>query len=119
METSERVEKLPKWVQEHIRKLKNERDQAVQQLEKIEAQQQETKVWTDELVNDGKTSIRRRYFNADQLTIKNGGVMLTISGLYDEKEGIRLSWRPADKGHKVGNIFFIPKAYQQAQLLAP
>jgi len=125
MPTKEQIAKLPKWAQAHISELESDKAVLVSQLEKMEADQPATKIWTDDMVCDGVESrgpsLRRRYFKADRLTICHAGVKLEIHGLYDGG-AISLSWRPAgprDSMYCTGDIFFIPISYQQAKLVCP
>lgn len=118
--TPEQIAKQPKYVRDYIFSLERERANAVREMRRLEAAQEPTKVWTEDFENYGESkgcAIVRRYFACDRLEIESGGVRLSVGGLWND-EGIQLSWRPDGPGHPLGDVLFIPTAYQQAKLVA-
>lgn len=118
--TEHQIDKLPKWAQQQIRQLTQERDSAVSALFRYEDAQTPSKVWTEDIHHLlGRTTFVKNYFQCDGLTIEQAGVRLKVRGLWDEKTPISLAWGPACCDSRLGDIAFIPESYQQARLVAP
>ena len=116
--TQTRIDTLPKWAQEYISSLKRQKETAVKVLNKAIDDQTPSKIWTErmECLNDGPPNFVKRYFQAENIEIEHKGVKLCITGLYDDKEDIKLAWGPAGSNSRLGDICFVPTAYQQARL---
>ena len=117
---AKQFDRLPKYAQEYVLDLERERANALDELRKLEDAATPTKVWTDDFESLGEEygpTMVKRYFQCDRLEIESAGVHLSIGGLWDDKE-ITLSWRPSGPGHPLGDVCFIPTAYQQVKLVA-
>jgi hypothetical protein len=118
--TTDQLLRLPKWAQEQIRSLTQQRDTAVRKLFEFEDNQTPSKVWSEDMiyVSDAPTMVRH-YFQANDVEIEHAGVHLNIRGLHDDSDAMHLSWRPTGEGHwSFGDVAFIPESYQQARLVA-
>lgn len=111
------ISKLPKWVQEHIRDLKRQRETAINCLNDFVDSQTPSPIFYDDVICSGEEtgpSWKRTNVQTNQITINHAGVELRIV-LRDE--AIDIGWG------KIGNricspVYFIPSAYQQAYLYA-
>lgn len=114
---STKIAKLPRWAQDHIKRLQQQRDAAVVTLQEWEDHQTEAPFYTDEMICDGGLSglqygpsSRRRYFQARKMEVVHGGVCLEIilrdSCLQLSYEGL---------GHEVA---LIPEGHQTVRLVA-
>ena len=112
--TDNQLARLPKYAQDYIKELRGEAKTATENLDAWAAKQTPTKIWTTEYTSDYYI---HRYFKADNIEIEHKGVRLRISGLWDEKEDIQLSWTPAGRGFPTGVIGLIPTSLQQAKLV--
>jgi hypothetical protein len=113
----EQFERLPKYAQQRIKELEGENAWMHSALDSMINSQVESKIWTEEF---DRTNISgpliKRFFHADNLTIEHKGVCLSIDGLHNDDEDIRLSWCPAGGRYLTGTIAFVPIAHQQAKL---
>jgi len=117
------ITKLPKWAQERIRDLERQRDVAVKTLNQFQDSQTPSPVFYREFVCTGETdgsSEKIGYIQASVIEFTHAGVFLRVM-LSREKDpsrdfGIELSWSNTDR-HSA-QVAFIPKSYQQAQLVA-
>jgi hypothetical protein len=89
--------KLPKWVQEHIKKIQYQRDAAVDALNKFQDEQTPTNVYIEEHPCVGESSgpsKKIRYIQAHAVTFKLGEEEITVRYKYDSP-GLHISsgWR--------------------------
>jgi hypothetical protein len=113
--TPEKIAKLPKWAQAHIRELNSQRESAVSKLDQYEDGNTPTNVWQEEYCYDTKSNtLRKRYIQADRVEFQFQGVHLTVSLV--QERGVELSWRPAGGRAALGDLCFIPTSYQQARI---
>lgn len=114
--TDERIAKLPKWAQEHLRDLTRERDNAEKKLAAYIDDQTESRIYFTD--RDGN----KVYLNeeaSERLTIVSqcGRVHLRVTNYHDDR--IELSWTGGRDEYGMGDIAFIPTSYQQARLVHP
>jgi hypothetical protein len=117
--TTEQLLRLPKWAQEEMRSLTQQRDTAVHKLFEFEDSQTPSKVWSEDLIHVGAAPILvKHYFQTHRVEIEHAGVRLVVRGLHDNSDDMRLSWRPAGDGlWSCTDVAFIPESYQQARLV--
>lgn len=117
--TKKQLARLPVWAQDHIGELERQRGKAVRVLEEYRDTQTPSKIWTDDLVSLGEDekgpSYIRNYLQVERIEMEHAGVHLDVNLHHDE--GIKLSWRPVGRAITMGDICFIPEAYQQARLV--
>lgn len=94
----EKIERLPKWAQDHIKDLVRQRKEAVEALDNyIDENNVGPFIFSDFVCDkDGGPSIRERHINADKVRIEYGGIMLDInlSNQYRDEKAIYLNWSP-------------------------
>lgn len=112
---TEKIAKLPKWAQEHIKDLNRQRAVAVRALDKFVDSNTESCIYAEELVciKDGGPSRKRNYIQSHRVTIQRGGVTLEIL-LPTSREGIELSWDSIR--HRSEPIGIIPVSYNSMRL---
>ena len=91
----EQFKRLPKYAQDYIREIETKARVAEACLDAWTAEQTKTK----------------------DIEIEHKGVHLRISGMWNEKEDIQLSWTPVGRGFPSGSIGLVPTATQQAKLV--
>jgi len=110
----ERLAKLPKWAQQRISDLERHVEKCEDALAQFEHTQTKSKVFYD---FQTQTTRYRSYVPADKITFEHADVILEVS--LHEDDRINLSWRPSGRGYNLGDICFIPHAFQQARLVNP
>lgn len=110
-----RIKKLPKWVQEHIKKLERERDVSVRALNESCDDQSKSPIYYEDNVCTGEKSgpsVKRKYIQSHgKITVNHEGIQLDIlcrEGLID------LRW--SNDVH--GDVALIPDSYQGARLVS-
>ena len=120
---TEKIEKLSKWAQEHIRTLKYERDTAVRALNNYVDGQTESPFYYDDVLSLGERrtekgiggpTFKRVYVQAHMLEVKYAGVHLSV--LLRDNEQIDLQWH--DSGDLMREVALIPESFQKARLKA-
>jgi hypothetical protein len=110
------INKLPKWAQEHIKKLERERDTAINTLKDYCNHKKPSPIYTEDLVcigeKKGPSSIRN-YIQTYKITINHQGIELNI---ICREEGIDMSW--GDGKFRTKDVAFIPWSHQQAYLVS-
>jgi hypothetical protein len=119
--TKEQIAKLPKWAQRYIHQVENQRDNSRKALNKFEDTQTPSNVWTEEFVFDGgrdgdRHETRKTFFQTERVIFYHLGVRLEIN--VRDNQGIFLSWG-AESTHGIGDVCFVPVAYQQARISNP
>ena len=113
------ITKLPRWAQEHIRKLEMQRDAAVDALNEFVDAQTESPIYYEQTVctgeNDrGGPSFKRRYVQTHGVTVEWRGVELDVRL---RENGIDLQWAALDGRHREP-IGFVPSNHQSGRLPA-
>lgn len=108
--SDDRISKLPKWAQDRFATLTRKAQRAEKKLSEYMDDQTPSKVWHN-------TKGSKQFVQTSEITIEHADVILDITLFEDDP--IKLSWRPSGKGHHLGEICFIPTAYQQARLVNP
>ncbi len=108
--TNDGISKLPKWAQDRFATLTRKAQRAEKVLSEYVADQTPSEVWHE-------NSDSKQFVQTDKITIEHADVILEVTLFEDDP--IKLSWRPSGKGHHLGDICFIPTAYQQARLVNP
>lgn len=115
--TEEQIAKLPKWAQEHIRTLEQQRREVVGVLEDFTQAHATGPVRCRMMVSDGEAergpSHREVRFDARWIEIEHVGVHLGITLAHDE---IRLAYTTA--GRSSGCVYLKPTSFQQFTLKA-
>ena len=114
--TPEQIAKLPKWAQDHIKKIERERDIAVRELNEWCDSQTPSKVRIDELVVTGEErgpSHKVRYVQTERATFTHSGVELDVSVFRDGE--ISLQWS-AEDSH--GDVAMIPESGNRVRLVS-
>jgi hypothetical protein len=114
--TQQQFAKQPAYIREAIEGLIRERDKANDNLAAYMDSQTESNIWFTD--RDGN----KVYISADaseRLTVRSkcGTVYLGITNYDDDK--IKLSWSGGRDEYGMGDVCFIPTAYQQARLVHP
>ncbi len=112
--TPDRVAKLPKWAQDHITDLERTADRATARLEQYVNENQEGKIVVSDYTNGDHHDVK---IPAEKVTFVHAGVWLQVK-VYSENQ-IDLSWGPGHSMAAMGDVCFIPTAYQQARLVHP
>ena len=113
-----KIEKLPKWAQEHIVTIERQRDKAIRQLNKFCDDQTESAIFVEDAPctgEDGKRGpiFKKHYIQSDKVAIEHAGVGLEIIC----RDGyIGLQWCEENGNYK--DIAFIPESYQSARLVS-
>ena len=113
----DRISKLPKWVQEHIKNIQRQRDVAVRALNESCDNQTESPIYYEDFLCTGESETKgptpkRKYIQSHgRITINHDGVELDVLC----HEGyIDLRW-----GNDIhSDIAFIPDIYQGARLVS-
>jgi len=112
----DKINKLPKWAQEHIKDLNRQRDVAIKALNEYCDSQTDSEFSIQELEctgEEGGPSFKRRYIQTRKIEVDYGGVGLSVS-IADQE--IRLSWWASGVGLR--DVAFIPISYQYARITA-
>lgn len=120
----DKLPKLPKWAQDHIRHIERERETAIQALNQYIDSQSEAPFYTDDVLCTGEDTgptFKRRYFQGHKITAEHAGLRLRIllSSQHDSQRehGIELSWEAIDK--RAGTLVaMVPKSFHQVELVA-
>jgi hypothetical protein len=110
----ERIAKLPKWAKAYIQKLERRVTVAEDTLSNYVDDQSPSEMWFEAREYSRET---RKYVQTKRITIEHADVALDVS--IHENDQIFLSWRPGGSDIAMGDICFIPSAYQQARLVNP
>lgn len=117
-----RIQKLPKWAQEHISKLTRERDNATNKCQRLSESQVVTQAWVEDYGSDA--GHRREYIQGDGIVVQNHGVALCIR-YHKSQIGIELSWAASSdpsiscRPYDIAEACFLPTAHQQARIVHP
>jgi len=117
--TSEQIQKLPKWAQDHIKEIQQQRDTAVRVLNEYVDDQEPSDFYVDDGVCTGEEcgpSFKRRFIQTHCISIEYAGVLLEVRTRQDAKS-IDLSWGNPNAG-TVPEIAMIPSSHQQARLVS-
>ena len=113
----EKIGKLPKWVQKHIKDISIERSTAIKALNEFIDNQTESPVWYDDLICTGEEqgpSFKKKYIQTRSITFEYAGVSLRVL-LRDNQ--LDLSWSAGDR-FSSKEAAFIPTSYMQARIVA-
>jgi len=125
---NEREQKLPKWAQEELERVRRERDAAINTLNKFVDEQDETPIWYEDAPLTGErrgTVTKRHYLDTSQVTVSWGKIDLDVlinswdTNSWDTKMGtpkIRLSWSEAGTLSS-DNIAMIPDSHNAVRLI--
>jgi hypothetical protein len=118
----EKIEKLPKWAQEHIGALVRQREEAIDTLNKFTDQQTPTEVSFNEhpCTGEGAGPIQKtRYLQTNRVEFCHAGVFLEVflTRMNDVQRGygIELSFSPTDDH---GIVALHPRGYGKIEFLA-
>lgn len=115
-ELQDKIAKLPKWVQDEMKKLRLERDAAVNALNRFTDDQTPTGIWVEEHPCTGEKpgpSFKRRYINAHKVDFECGGVHLSVR--FDEdSERIDLSY--CEGADYTGEVAMLVKSFNRVVL---
>ena len=116
-ELKEKIEKLPKWAQEHITKLDMQRDEAIKALNESVDTQTESSFYHEEMLNTGERigpTIKKFYIQAHKMTVFYAGICIGITCIDDDY--IRLSYEEDfGKGHSFSHAVMTPVSFQQLE----
>jgi len=113
--TPEQLDKLPKWVKHHIRRIEQDRDEATSRLDEYLDGQTPSKVYYEDMSGREGFMAYRKYIQSRRVTFVDQGVELTVMIAEGLGRGIELSWGP-ERCHGLGDLCFIPTSYQQARI---
>lgn len=119
--TDEQFAKLPKFVQEEIKTLRQQRDTAVAALKKWTDEQTPSAISIMEMecLEKGEPDMITRYIQGRRIQIIHKGLLLRVMLTEPDSSnsgGIDLQWGDARGG--MDAVAFIPKSYQHAELVA-
>lgn len=115
--TSEQIEKLPKWAQDHLRNLQRERDVAIRELNEWVDSQTPSAFSVSEMLCIGEQkgpSIKRRYIQGHRMEVVHAGIHLDIS--LGQESCIRLQWE--DERRLCKEVAMVPKSFNNVELIA-
>jgi len=81
------VEKLPKWAQEHIRKLEMQREAAIRTLNDFTANQKPSNIWFEDYTCTGEQqgpAAKRCYVHSHSVTFALGKEEITVGFSFQE-----------------------------------
>ena len=113
---NDKIEKLPKWVQEHVADLQRQRDVAVQALNEHCNNQKPSPFYSDELICDGETkgpTSKRFYYQAYKMEVEHAGIVLRITT--HNKGKIGLQWGKSDRLYD--GVALIPSSHMAVELI--
>lgn len=119
-----RIEKLPKWAQDHIRRVERQRDIAQDALTAYEDNQTESPIYFEDLLCDGRgdhgNSQVTKYINGtNRVIFEKHGIRLTVT-ITDEgpchSDGIHLQW--GNKRGSLGEVAMVPESFQTVRLVS-
>ena len=115
MSEPEKIAKLPKWAQDHIRDIQRQRDIAVRALDQYTDNQTPSPFYVQEMecVEKGAPKFYTRYIHGHRMNVIHQGIELQIL-LRDDH--IDLSWSGYEKS--MAEIAMIPASFQRVRLLA-
>lgn len=117
-DTTERLARLPQWVQEHITNIQRQRDVAIRALNEFQDQQTPSAFYVDDGVSTGEQkgpSVKRLYVQTHKLTVEFKGVLLEIYTRPDER-GIDLGWTDVKQG--MSDVSMSPTSRNSVQLIS-
>lgn len=115
------ITKLPKWAQEHIRKIERERETAVDALNKYVDSQTPSAFSIQELECTGENpapSFKTRYISTNRMTITHRGIELNIyitDGDRSRSPGIHLQWSATKRG--MSEVAMVPTSFNAVALI--
>ncbi len=112
--TDPRIEKLPKWAQDHIADIQRQRDVSVRELNEYIDKQTPSPFFVDEMVCTGEETgptVKRNYIQTRRVSVEHAGVSLDV---YIRDEVIELTW--GDGEYRNGDVAMIPVSRQQVHL---
>ena len=113
---NDKIEKLPKWAQEHIADLQRQRDVVVRTLNEHCDNQTPSPFYSDEMICNGESqgpSCKRMYFQAYKMEVEHAGIVLRISTHNEGKIG--LQWGKSDRLHN--GVALIPTSHMAVNLI--
>lgn len=117
--SNEKIVNLPKWVQDHICDLQEQRDVAVHLLNEYIDTQTPSAIYMDEFVSIGHEPFKRRYVRGHRLSVNHAGVRLSIL-LRDKTTGdephIDLQWYDTEQDS--AHVALIPTSFQKVSLIS-
>lgn len=120
--TKEQIGKLPKWAQDYIKSIEQQRFVAVRALDEFVDNQTPSPFYFEDNSCTGEQSgptNRRVYVQAHCIKVEWRGVHLSVSAndYGNCGEGIRLQWEASGR-HGGRDAAFIPSSYQNARLVS-
>ena len=111
---NEKIEKYPKWLQDYVKKLERQRNEAVRELYEYMDEQTPSPFYISEFLTiESPPKHFVRYVQAHQMEVNHDGVYLQII-LRDGQ--IDLSWG-SDPNRVTHDVAFIPQSHQSARLV--
>lgn len=113
--TGTMIVKLPKWAQEHIKKLERERDVAIRSLNEYVDGQTESAIYYDDLISTGEErgpSNKRVYIQTHGIEIKHNGVHLSLL----LRENIELRCEDLNRG--MNFVAFVPTSFNAMSIVS-
>jgi len=112
----DKIQKLPKWAQDHIRNISRQRSEAIKALNDYTDNQTKSPFYSEHLLclgEEGKNSFKKIYFQAYQMTVEHAGIKVNIYTSRDDSIEINYS----GEGYSLENICLIPDSYQRIRLI--
>lgn len=118
LEAIAKIPNLPKWAQQHIKTIEQQRDAAVRALEEFCDNDTPSAFFVEDYVCDGESkgpTTRRHYIQTRSIEVAHAGVGLRVLLRGDS---IELSWDT--EGRRLADdVIFQPKSFQMASLFMP
>ena len=121
-EMESKIERLPKWAQDHIRDLERQRNAAIRTLNETLDKQTPGPFFYDDMPCTGEGGadgpvFKRIYIQAGwRIQCEHAGVLLSITVPPDGRKEIRLQWMTPEMSSR--DIALIPESYCAARLVA-
>ena len=116
--TTEQLNKLPKWAQDHIESIQRQRDQAVKALNEVAGNQSPSpfSYTRHDCTSTGGPTFRKFTIQADTLIVNWLGIELRVDAhdYGNQGKGIRLQWTGE---HQTEDVAMIPSSYQAVALV--
>lgn len=115
--TPEQISKLPRWAQEHIADIEQQRFVAIRALNEYQDSQTESpfRCRDFECTGEGKEQLKTRFVQTNKMEVHWAGVELTVL-IRPNVQEIYLQWCATDD--RIREIAFIPMAFGSARLKA-
>lgn len=118
----DREKRLPKWAQDELRRVRQQRNAAVNALNNFVDSQEATAFFYEESPLTGETAgpvVKRRYIDTYRVSVRFGKVNLTVSTngwRRDVDPEIRLQWSAEDR-MTADNVAMIPDSHNCIRLV--